>query len=337
MLMLTMSLRCDYEESMCDSVQNYVPGVLRADSLDEFRSQVVRRLSLCSQSVVLLCLALVSSAVVCAENDRPQKLLTGRRFRQSLEIRRGLHIENAPLRQVMVTLQQGAGLCVVIDRRIDPSFPLTLNTGVVPTRDLLRQVAAELPCSGLSVNRTFVFIGPKEVSRRLRTLCELNRLTILQSRSHFKPETYAKISTARAFEWAEPESPRELLTALAAQSGLAVVNPEVVPYDLWHAGRLPVMPFAESATLLLIQFDLTFSVDAHRGQCRVVPVPESVFLNRYHRVSRRRRETTKRRLTQEFPGLSSEWGPSGVHVSASYEQHQKIADLLLSASESSGR
>jgi len=333
--MLTMGLLNNYEKSMCDSVQNHVLGFSWAHDIDKFRPLAIRRLSLCSLRVVVLSLALVSCAVVCAENIRPPKLLTGRRFSQSLEIRRGLNVQNAPLRKVLTMLQQQADLCIVVDRRIDPSFPLTLNTGLVPTLDLLRQVAAELPRSDVSVNRTFVFVGPAAGSRRLRTLCERNRSMILKSRSRVDPETYAKISTAQAFEWTELESPRDLLTRLAVQSGLAVVNPEAVPHDVWHAGRFPAMPFAESATLLLIQFDLTFSVNAHSGECRVVPVPEMVFLERHHRVSRRRREKTKRKLAQVFPGLRSEWDRSGVHVNASFEKHQQIADLVSDVGESS--
>ena len=231
---------------MCDSVQNHVLGFSQADEIDEFRSLAVLRPSSCSLRVAILFLTLVSCAVVCAENTRPSKLLTGRRFSQSLETRRGIHVQNVPLRKVLTMLQQQAELCIVVDRRIDPSFRLTLNTGLVPTLDLLRQVAAELPHSDVSVNRTFVFVGPTAGSRQLRTLCEWNRSMILKSRSRFDPDTYAKISTGQTFDWTELESPRDLLTRLAVQSGLVVVNPEAVPHDVWHAGRFPVMPNLET-------------------------------------------------------------------------------------------
>jgi hypothetical protein len=328
--MLTTSGIYNYEKCRRVSVPNPYLILPMAEFTVDLRAMVIgrarthRRFRCC---VVWLAVFL-SCRGVCADELRAVKLLTGRGFMQALESPRSLSVRDAPLHRILQSLQAQAGVCIVVDRRIDPSQRLTLSTDLIPTEDLLRMIAAQLPSAGVSVNRSFVYIGPGSVAWSLRTLCEQNRSDILESRRKFAAETYGRLTAAEPFAWVDLESPRDLVVRLAARVGLAVVNPELVPHDLWHAGGLSKMPFAESATVLLCQFNLTFAIAPDTTHCRIVPLPDVVLLERRHRVTRGLREVAELQLAQEFPDLDVMWERSGVRFSATYEQHQQIAELI---------
>ena len=275
------------------------------------------------------CFALIAFFQTVSAGDAVgAKLHFGRGFTQALEGRRALSVREAPIGRVLRNLQEQTGLCIIFDRRIDPAQRVTLSTGLVPTEDLLRQVAAELPTAGVSVNRAFVYIGPQATAERLRTLCEQNRSIIVDGRRQFEPETYAKLCSSEPLSWPDLQMPRDVVAGLAVRSGVQVVNLDRVPNDLWHAGRLSRMPFAESATLLLCQFDLTFSIDAGSAECTIVPMPERVLQNRRHRVARQYRGEAEQQLAHSFPGLELNWDQSGVRLGATYEQHERIEAWL---------
>ena len=269
----------------------------------------------------------LQSPAVAGEADTT-KLRTGRALQRALGSRRVLSVQAAPIREVLTDLQEQAGICIVVDRRIDPSQRLTINTGLVSTEEVLRQVAAELATAEISVNRSFVYIGPVNAARRLRTLCERRRSLILNGRREFEKEAYAKVSNAESQAWGDLASPRALVVEFSEDAGLAISNPDVIPHDLWHAGRFSAMPFAESATLVLSQFELDFEIDVAKAQCTIVPISEVVLVERRHSVPSRRRDAAQQQLMEKFPQLDAQWGRSAVLVYATYEQHEQVAVLL---------
>jgi len=276
--------------------------------------------------IAIVVLSLLS--IADAEELRAVKLRTGRRLEQALETRRALSMQAVPVRKIVTDLQEQAGICIVVDRRIDPSQRLTINTGFISTENLLRQVAAKLPAADISVNRSFVYMGPVDAARCLRTLCEQKRLLVLDARREFEKEAYAKVSKVELQTWGELVSPRDLVMEFSENAGLKVVNPDAIPHDLWHAAQLSAMPFAESATLVLTQFDLTFDIDPAKVECTIIPIPEVVLLERKHSVPSRLRDVAEKQLMETFRGLETQWERSAVLVHATYEQHEQIATLL---------
>ncbi len=280
------------------------------------------------RGLLLLTLCLLTSQVSGADRSGGEELRTGRQLQQALESRRALTVQAIPLRDLLADLQTQSGICIVLDRRIDPSQRLTLNADLMPTLHLLHLAAAEIPQAAVSVNQSFVYIGPVDAAHRLRTLCELNRKMILDARSQLDAEVYVAVTSRLPVAWEELSRPAEVLTRLCAETGLDVSNVETVPPDLWHAGQWSKMSLAESATLLLNQFDLTFRVDPAGAQVEVIRLPETVVLDQRHSVPRRQRETVRQLLPTKFPELTFDWKPSSVQVAATYEQHQQIAALL---------
>jgi len=290
------------------------------------------RVRVCSTGLVLTAVCLLACTV--AADDSGRKILrTGRTLQRALESRRALSVQAIPIRDVLADLQTQTQICIVVDRRIDPSQRLTLNTDLIPTVDLLRHVASELQDAGLSVNRSFVYIGPAAAAWRLRTLCEQKRSMILELRNQFEKAIYGKVSKAASLEWNELVVPRDIFIGLADSVGLTIRQADLIPQDLWHANRWSAMPIAESGTLLLNQFDLTFQMDAAKAECSIVPIPNAVLMERRHRVNSRRRKWAEAQLTSNYSELTTHWDRSSVLIHATFEQHELIANLLSGRDE----
>ena len=344
LLMLTMRPDNNYENSPCVSVLNRVStGFCCLLHLRETAGFVTGMKMLRESFLIWLVLTVVCGSVYAAHDsddaarERESKQWTGRRLTKALEIRQEVNVQEIQLREVLLRLQEQSGICIVVDRRIDPSQRLTLSTGRLSTDEVLRRLAAEIPNAGFSVNRAFVYIGPVATSQRLRTLCESQRSMIFDHRRQFDREIYRKLSGVRSLVWDELTSPRDIFFSLAADADLTVVNPDAVPYDLWHAGRVPAMPFAESATMLLCQFDLTFVIDAASAELTIVPMPEVVLLERRHRVLRRHRAAAERYLAENLPELDVKWERSGVRVRATWEEHKAIRTWLSDSEQGSSK
>lgn len=277
-------------------------------------------------------LLLLPSGLVAAAQETD--LRTGRALVEGLQSRRALTVQAIPLRQLLADLQVQTGICIVLDRRIDPSQRLTMNVELSSTLELLQAVAEQIPDAGFSVNRSFVYIAPSVAARRLRTLCEQNRTAVLEVRRQLDPEVYGRLSARMDVLWEELARPRDVIQRAAESQGLQVTNPEVVPADLWHAGRLAAMSFSEAATLLLNQFDLTFRLDAADAALQIVAVPESVVIEQRHSVPRRRRGQVELQLKEQFSDIVMRWERASVYVQATWEQHQQIAALVSGSGSS---
>ena len=262
------------------------------------------------------------------EEAEPGRLETGSTLREVLDRRRSLNVQSASVREVLSDLEKQTGVCMVLDRRIDPSLRITMNTELSPTDVLLHRLAHQLPDCGVSVNRACVYIGPRQSAEHLRTLCEIRRQGVRNERRKFAPETWTRISWHRAMSWEDLSTPRDIVTQLTKSAGLVLSNPEAIPHDLWKARRLPPISFAEAVTLVLIQFDLTFSLDPTNAECEVVPLPAEILIKKRHKVPRYLRETAIRQFADQFPNLDPQWLRTAVHVRATLEQHEQIAALL---------
>lgn len=280
-------------------------------------------------SATLVVMAALASSVPAAEDvPSASDLKTGRALVQALDSQRALTVQAIPLRQLLADLQAQAEICIVLDRRLDPSRRLTLQTGLTPTRQLLQTVTDQIPGAGVSINRSFVYIGPTVAARRLRTLCEINRAAILELRRDFSPAVYERLSARSAWKWEELSRPRDVLVQAGETVNLEITNPTDIPRDLWHAGHLSGMQYSEAATLLLNQFDLMFQINAANATLTITAIPETVVMEQRHRVPRRRRKDVEQQLKNQFADVDVEWDGRGIRAQAAWEQHQKISALI---------
>ena len=63
-----------------------------------------------------------------------------------------------------------------------------------------------------------------------------------------------------------------MITSVVERRGWRVANAEAIAHDLWSAGELPELTFAEQLTVLLIGFDLSFELRPNDRSIEIVPL-----------------------------------------------------------------
>jgi len=292
------------------------------------------RLTVCRVSVLLIFVTLPPIAY-SADRDvsRHGPFRQENDLQDQLEQRRSVTVKSVPLRDLLLDLQSETGICIFLDRRIDPSSRMSLNTPLVRTDELLRMIAKELPEAGVSIGYDLVYVGPRNCTKRFRTLVECNRATIRSSHRAFLKETYSNLALKSELRWDDLASPRDIVSRLTADVGLAFTNPQDIPHDLWPGGQLPSLSFVESVTLLLLQFDLTFEVQPEGNTCRVVEIPDDILIEKRHSIPREKRESARSIVETRLPELSARWTKTEVRFRGTVEEHEQVAELLRRRSE----
>jgi len=171
-----------------------------------------------------------------------------------------------------------------LDRRVDSDQLLRLWFDDQPLRHGLEHIAKQQRL-GVSFFEDLVYFGPRETTGKIRTLALLRKTEIGKLPASVKTKLLAR----RALKWADLTTPKELLDDLAQQAGIQMTGTKQVPHDLWAAGDLPAMTWADRLTLIAAAFDLTYAV-ARDGSVRLVPIPEQVVTVKDYPLGRHRPE-----------------------------------------------
>jgi len=221
--------------------------------------------------------ALVSAGLLgtlCASAHGASRWLTGPSLEKRLAQREYVAWSGRPLRDALNSFSRAQQVAVFIDRRVDPGQEVELVGNMMLGKALLEVARSR----GLGVCRlqSVVYFGPPHVTSRLRTVAELRRDEIRKlpqavQRKFLDPEPLA---------WDDFATPRQLLTDLAKEAGVEILNLEQVPHDLWAAADLPGLSLVDRLTLIAGQFDLTFEVAPNGTRVKLVPLPDDVALVR---------------------------------------------------------
>jgi len=251
--------------------------------------------------------------------------LTGATFQKRLAQSETMSKNDAPLREALRQFSQAQRIAVLLDRRVDPGRPLTLSVQDVPVETLLSDIALTLDL-GMSMPGPLVYFGPPEAARRLRTLLALRREELRK----VPVEVGRKLLQSRSMSWEDLATPRELVTGLAEQAGLEIDGLEQLPHDLWGAADLPSLAWIDRLSLVLVQFDLTFTLDEN-GRVGIVPVPEEVAVVRNYPGGDDAHETAKS-FARIVPEPRVKVVGDRVYVKGLIEEHEKLVSPRRSPS-----
>lgn len=190
----------------------------------------------------------------------------GEEFWNRLSRITSIYWTQVPLREGLLRVGDSQSVAIVLDRRCDPEQPVTLTVEDRPLRELLTLVAHHLGYD-VAFLAPIVYVGPPEAAQQLEMLAEERREDL-----HRLGKVGLPGLQASAVRWPRLTAPRHLVITWAQEAGWRVANPEEVLHDLWPQGSLPVMSVADRLTLVLLQFDRTFSVNEN-GDLRIVPLP----------------------------------------------------------------
>jgi hypothetical protein len=137
-----------------------------------------------------------------------------------------------------------------------------------------------------------------------------------------------RLMNTAAWQWPRLATPRQIAQRLSSESGIRFYRfEEQIPHDLWPAGDLPPMIFAERASLLGAGFGMTFEFSPDGTAIRFVPMPESVSLTREYKP-RGSLDLLATQLAKRFPRCAVRKAGGELQVVGLWEDHDAIRRLL---------
>lgn len=256
------------------------------------------------------------------------KLQTGKSLEKALAESVSCSIQRMPLLRQLQDVQRESGVCLLRDRRLDPSIPISLQTGFLPRREMLRQLAALIPETAASFTQDYVYIGPAAAAHRLPLLLQL----IEQQSAVWKRLPASTIPRRTLLpvrpSWERPAVPAEVLLTAARDAETRIANPEVIPHDVWDSATLPAMSFPELACLVLNQFDLYPELSQSAAEIRIVPIPVDQALELRHSFPPELRSGLELAWTGGQPETGIRWTRTSAVFTASLERHSQFAALI---------
>lgn len=231
----------------------------------------------CFFSTALLFLSFVGPVSAQVEDGRTytrpetsaSKLASHSIFRQK---QASVHYSGTALRESLQRFAELQGVGIFLDRRIDPSRKIYFEKSVCPLDQLLEELGESLELDCFFFDH-IVYIGPKDTVDKLPLLLDRHRKQI-----RTLPEPVRlKFMAERSLQIPFLTEPRQLIVRLLEERGLRLQNPNRLPHDLWDENTLPAMPFHEQLILLLVGFEIDYSLEVsgpNRTTLTFTEIPE---------------------------------------------------------------
>jgi hypothetical protein len=248
---------------------------------------------------------------------------TGAGLRQQLQATVGVTWSGNPLRRGLTNLSVSQRVAVLLDRRVDPDQTIDFSATNTPFEQLIHGVAAKLQL-GVSRVGPVLYVGPPDTTKKLATLVELRKEDIRS----LSPDLQQRLLRARAWRWPMLTAPRDLVEGLANDSGIRFYRyEEQIPHDLWPAGDLPPMGFAERVSLLAAGFGKTFEFSPDGSAVRFIPIPETVSLRRHYEAGGSA-DRLATQFAERFPDSQFRAVGEEIEVVGLWEDHDMIDRIL---------
>lgn len=198
---------------------------------------------------------------------------SGAELDEQFELPAGVRWGANPLRTALSNLAREQHAAIFLDRRVDPDQTMDLVVSDVALRELFERIARELQL-GLGQVGPVTYFGPPATAAVLGTVAAQRE----EQEQALPPAVRNRLRRAQPLRWSELTTPRELLERLVADAGLQLVGLEQIPHDLWPEADLPPLTFAQSFSLILAGFDLTFEYTADGTAVQLKPLPASASI-----------------------------------------------------------
>lgn len=272
------------------------------------------------------------AAVISAEPvllDRPlATCLYGSKYRDALREPLAATWDNVEPRSLLRRLGEDRQLAILLDRRIDPSTPVTLSLAGEPLQTGLDRLAATMSAT-VSRPDNVVYFGPPESARWLRTAIEQHDSALHDPATNIPERRQLDLSARHTIHWQDLDTPQDVLSLIAKRHQLTIENLEAVPHDLWASATLPQVTAAEALTLVLIQFDLDWEWQPGGNAVRIVPWREPPLIERRYKP---RGKLTAAQLLADWqgtdPDLAARIDQNEVVVLGRIEDHEALQAKL---------
>jgi hypothetical protein len=161
-----------------------------------------------------------------------------------------------------------AGCPVILDRRVDPDAPVSRECDGEPLGETLAAVAASAGVT-VAVLEDSIRIAPARQAAAVSRGESLRRRDI----ARLSAGRRRAIESRQRWAWHAGVTPRGLVTAAAADAGLAIDGLDMIPHDHLPAASLGPLTLGERLDLVLAHYDLRVEWLAHGPAGRIVPLP----------------------------------------------------------------
>ena len=272
---------------------------------------------------VTTCLAQTESS---SNPVAPTEWLTGARYRHELEQPFSGSWSSVEYRQLLRDVSADRRIAILIDRRLDPSVELpidvttsTLRTGLI---SIARQADADV-----SFPDHFVYFGPRSTTKKLRTLIELRERELQSKEAAIPKPRRVELLAPHTFSSVDLETPKAVLERFSQTTGITISNLDLIPHDLWAGISLPEVSVIKAMSVVLIQFDLTFRWQDRGASIELLPIPESVLVERKHRPKQKTAEAMTL-IHEQLPRVDAQLVKSDIVVKGTVEDQEAVASLL---------
>jgi hypothetical protein len=179
------------------------------------------------------------------------------------------------LRGTLGNLARSQDVAIFLDRRVDPDQTVDLALEDAPLRELLQRLGERLKL-GIGQVGPVVYLGPPPTAAVLGTVAALKE----EQEQQLPSAVRGKLRRAGALRWPELTTPRDLVQRLVGGAGLQIEGLEQIPHDLWPEVDLPPLTFAQSLSLILAGFQLTFDYAPDGATVQLKPLPANASITR---------------------------------------------------------
>lgn len=263
--------------------------------------------------------------------DEPASFNTGKDLQTALAANISWFSIGSELGNQLRDLQAQANVVILRDRRIDPHRLISVETKFVPRVQVLKQISATIPDGAFCITEDFACIGSADAIHRLPVLLSHNSGQVTRLRKEIDAASFRRLTAKIDASWEQLSEPRQILLDHAETAGFVIKNPDAIPHDVWAEARLPRMSFAELATVVLNQFDLTFQLAGDRAELTILPIdPEEIMEHRYE-VGSKVKAALVTVWQQIAPEIEIKWTGANATVTSTLRQHALLTATLQAA------
>jgi len=155
-----------------------------------------------------------------------------------------------PVRTAAARLATLGGCAIVIDRRIDPDTPITLDVTDAPLAEVLATIAAAAAAETVAY-AGHLRVVPRGGGAALRA-ADAARNAELRT---VAPSARGALRAQAGWSWPDGAVPVDLVAAATADGRLSLAGIARLPHDHFPATTLPPLPLADRIDLVLAHFD----------------------------------------------------------------------------------
>lgn len=253
--------------------------------------------------------SLLCSLLLISLAQQPDEWATGQAFERAV---RGSTVsvfwEQAPLKSQLQLLARNQQVAVLLDRRIDPGRKIDWRGRELNFEQFLWQVGEEQQL-GVTQVGDMLYLGPRETALVLAR--QNQQWAARLEEPGFPPALRRQLTEAVRWKFSSAAEPSVWLSQDVRRAGLAVVNPEKLPFDFWEPIDWPALPRYQAWLLLLAGFEL--GIELEEGDLRLVDLrlPEQMSCD--YSIEGLER-TAVEKMFEDLPGLK--WKSSGKTLTA---------------------